>query len=373
MIKRKIVTGALVLSLILSGAVFAYAEDAPAFQVNGTSVAFNSETGLPYVSETNRTMMPLRACLNAIDCQVDWNQEEKTALLSKGDIKVTIPIGQSTIFVNEKQVKTDCPAVLKNGRTYLPLRAIMESFGYAVDWDNKTRTVHATELTASTINGGTTGIFSRRQLTFDGFDGIEGDVTLPYVNLAEKGDCPYVYFGFDWENDLGNVEGGFQFIEDEAHPGYNKWTVFMRQGASWLNGSNSYLEQGSKHHLKLYAENVSKNQADLVIQLDGREVVRKVSDRADFDKACAKAVVSMAMSKVFDGSNCFSQAKGAKLENVKVSKTGTDSYSDFYGYELYHKWNPSLGKSGMWFGTADCISSYLHYDQDGGVSIYKAN
>ncbi|WP_312648397.1 stalk domain-containing protein [Aminipila sp.] len=373
--KRRILFGVIFLSLILSNSVWATTTattaKVPKFQINNANIDFNTDTGLPYISKDGRAMMPLRACLSSIDCQVDWNQEAQKVSLMKGNIKVEVLINQKYIYVNQKKLVTESAATVQNGRTYLPLRAVMEALGYTVDWDNKTETVIANKLTTSTINGGTTGIFSRKQLNFDGFDGIEGDITLPMVSIAEKGDCPYVYFGLDWDNDIGNVEGGFQFIEDSTHPGYNKWTVFMRQGDSWLNGKDVLLEQGSTHHLKLYAQNVSKDQADIVIELDGSEVVRKVSNRADFSSTCAKAVISMAMSKVFDGTNCFSQSKGAKIENLKTSEVGSDAYIGFDNFELYHKWRPNLGTAGMWFGTVDCIANYLHYGMDGSVSIYK--
>lgn len=368
--KRSILI-AVILCLVLSSYIWAAAEQTPGFQVDGQNVEFNLDTGLPYVSDNGRAMMPLRACLNSIDCQVDWNQEAQMVSLIKGNIKVEVVINQKYIYVNQKKFFTDSAAIVQNGRTYLPLRAVMEALGYTVDWDNKTQTVIANKLTTSTINGGTTGIFSRKQLNFEGFDGVEGDITLPMVSITEKGDCPYVYLGLDWDNDIGNVEGGFQFIEDSTHPGYNNWTVFMRQGDSWINGKNVLLKQGSTHHLKLYAQNMSKGQLDMVIELDGSEVIRKVSNRADLSDTCAKAVISMAMSKVFDGTNCFSQSKGAKIENLTASKIESDAYIDFDNFQLYHKWSPNLGTAGMWFGTVDCIEDYLHYGMDGSVSIYK--
>ena len=137
-------------------------------------------------------------------------------------------------------------------------------------------------VTPYTINGGTTGVFSRQQLPFSGFDGVQADVTLPIVSIGEKGDCPYVYFGFDWKNDVGNVEGGFQFIEDATNPNYNKWTAFMRQGNDWRWGDNIVLDEGSTHHIKFFSVKVSESQVDLILELDGKEVIRKTSTETDF-------------------------------------------------------------------------------------------
>lgn len=376
--KRKVlliaVTGILFFASA-GGAAEGY-EKTPGFSVDGKTVVFNEDTGLPYITETGRTMMPIRLCLDSIGCEVIWDGETKTVVTRKGDKEVDIPVGKSEIFINKKAASVDAAAVLKNGRTYLPLRAVLEAYGYRVDWDGKAGIISASsagslEPSPYNINGGTTGIFSRKQISFDGFSGIQADVTLPTVTLNEKGDCPYIYFGFDWANDVGNVEGGFQYIEDPNHPGYNRWTIFMRQGNEWRWGENIALEQGSSHHLKFYSVKGSEGQIDLVIELDGREVVRKESAVADFSNASAKAVVAMAMSKPFDGTNCLSRSEGAKIENLKVLKLNSGKYTDFEGHELYREWKPEVGANGMWFGTAECVPSYLHYGPDGSVSIYK--
>ncbi len=349
--------------------------------VNGKLVLFDEFTGFPYITDTGRTMMPLRTCLSSIGCEVDWDQERQMVLSRKGKIKVDIPIGKKEILKNEISISTDTPAIVKNGRTYLPLRDVMQAYGYRVDWDNNTRsisitpsTVHQsneTEFTPFNINGGFTGIFSRKQLDFEGFDGVQADITLPRVTIAEKGDCPYVYFGFDWENDIGNVEGGFQFIEDSNHPSYNKWTVYMRQGNEWRWGNNISLEQGSTHHIKFYSEKISKEEVDLIIELDGKEVIRKASTVTDFSSASIKTVTSIAMSKPFDGTNCFSRSDHSKITNLKVSMANSDLYLDFNHYKLYKEWKPAVGANGTWFGTVDCIPSYLHIEEDDSISIYK--
>ena len=351
-----------------------YAEDKPvSFITDGVPAEFNDDTGIPYISPEGRTLMPLRVCLNAIGCVVEWDPETKTVLTQKGSVIVEIPIGKSEIIVNGAVITTDAQAVIKNERTYLPLRAVMEAYGYAVEWDAQARTVFATELTAANINGGSTGIFQRKQLHFSGFDGIQADVTLPYVTELEKGDCPYVYFGFDFSDDKGNAEGGFQFIEDPAHPLYNKWTVFMRQGSEWRWGNNISIEQGETRHLKFYAEYVSNVQTDLIIELDGREVIRKKSAVTNFDNTSAKTVISMAMTEKFDGENCFSRSVGAKISNTEVRMGGSDEYHDFTGYPLYSEWRPFVGAAGMWYGTANCVPSYIHYEPDGKVSILQNN
>ncbi|WP_027399356.1 copper amine oxidase N-terminal domain-containing protein [Anaerovorax odorimutans] len=346
-------------------------------KVNDGEIIFNESTGFPYITDTGSTMIPLRVCLNSINCGVEWDKESQTVKSHKGDINVEIPIGRKEIYKNGTTISINTSAIIKDGRSYLPLRTVMEAYDYTVEWDSKVGAVSVVSNSEKdmysplNINGGKTGIFSRKQLKFSGFDGIDGDVTLPKVIIAEKGDCPYVYFGFDWDNDVGNVEGGFQFIEDENNPNYNKWTVYMRQGNEWLWGDNIFLDQGSTHHIKFYGKKISGNQVDLIIELDGKEIIRKVSTVTEFDNASVKSVVSMAMSKAFDGSNCMSRLENAKISDLKVSVFNKDQYTDFNDYELYSEFRKQ-GASGIWFGTVECIPSYIHNESDGTISIYKS-
>lgn len=344
--------------------------------VDSKQVEFSEASGLPYLSDAGRTMMPIRVCLDAIGCEVDWDNTTQIVTTRKGNIEVKIPVGSHEIYINEKPVSTDTAAVLTKGRTYLPLRTVFEAYSYTVDWDNQTKLISALsaspDLRPDQINGGVTGIFSRKQLHFDGFTGIQADVTLPKVTLADQGHLPYVYLGFDWENDKGNAESGFQFIEDLSHPANSHWTVFLRQGDQWRWGDNIVLEQGSTHHLRFYSEKISAEQTDLVIALDGEEVVRHASSVTDFAHASVKSVNAMGMLNTFDGTNCDCRSEGTKIANVQVSTDDTGSkYTDISTYPLYRLWKPQVGKNGILYGTADCIHTYLHFSPDGFQSIYK--
>lgn len=360
------------------------AEKTPDLTIDGQAVVFNDSTGYSYVTDSGRTMLPLRVCLSSIGCDVNWDQERQMVLAKKDGNQVQIPIGENFIFKDQTILSTDTAAVLKNGRTYLPLRAVFSAFGYDVQWSSQTGGISVLKgghnnngnfttypLSPSTINGGTTGLFIRKQLNYAGFDGIEADITLPTVTIAEKGDCPYVYFGFDWLSDVGNTEAGFQYIEDTGNANYNKWTVYLRQGTFWGWGDPVYLEPGTTHHLKFSSQVISANQVDLVVELDGKEIIRKASSTTDFSKASVKAVTSMAMSKVFNGSNCLSRSEGSKIANIKVSTLQTGDYADMDQYDLYRHWKTGAGGQKIWYGTVECLPSYLHYQSDDSISIYK--
>lgn len=136
--KRRI--SALALAMIMAMPVMAFADDIK-INVNGESL----ETDQPPVIENGRTLVPLRAVAEALGCEVEWDNATKTASFLMGEVTASITVGESYILVGDgvynEEFPIDTPAVIKNSRTLIPLRALSECFGYDVAWDNDTRTV----------------------------------------------------------------------------------------------------------------------------------------------------------------------------------------------------------------------------------------
>lgn len=56
-------------------------------------------------------------------------------------IKMVLHIGESEILVNDETVYfDDAVPMIKNKRTFLPVRKLAEILGIKVEWDNDTRT-----------------------------------------------------------------------------------------------------------------------------------------------------------------------------------------------------------------------------------------
>lgn len=89
----------------------------------------------------DRTMVPLRAIFEALGADVEWHDETQTAVGSKMGIFVEITINDNVMHKNFNEISLDTPAQLVDGRTLVPVRAISESFGIGVEWDDNTNTV----------------------------------------------------------------------------------------------------------------------------------------------------------------------------------------------------------------------------------------
>jgi len=105
------------------------------------AVPFTTETGYPFIDANGRTLVPFRLVLEYFGCRVEWNQADTTAIASKGDTRVEVPVGEAFIRVNGTVRANDSAAVIRDGRVYLPIRAVLEAFGATVSWDAAVQSV----------------------------------------------------------------------------------------------------------------------------------------------------------------------------------------------------------------------------------------
>lgn len=136
----------LILCLLCTmSASIAFAAPQPKINIllNGVAVQFNNDTGYPYIDENNRTMVPLRATMEAAGFAVGYDSKSRTAIVVTEHNRIEVPIGTNIVYRNNTTIKNDTSSVVKNGRTYLPIRAVLEAAGFTVEWDSKTKSVDA--------------------------------------------------------------------------------------------------------------------------------------------------------------------------------------------------------------------------------------
>lgn len=137
--------------------------------IDGTPVTFTADSGKPFVDGNGRTQVPLRAVMEQFGCKVEWDSTKNAAVITRGRTTVIVPIGINQIFVNNNTVPMDTAALIHDSRTYLPIRPVLEAFGAAVDWDN------GTVFVASPARGSFNDLFvnEEEQLVIDFSDGSQ--------------------------------------------------------------------------------------------------------------------------------------------------------------------------------------------------------
>lgn len=114
--------------------------------VNGQTVATSAEEGQPYISDNGRTMLPVRLIGELVQCSVAYDGVNNTVTVTNSNehLSAVFTVGASTCTINGKTVTLDEPMTISDkSRAYVPLRALMQTFG-SVEWDGTTRTVTVT-------------------------------------------------------------------------------------------------------------------------------------------------------------------------------------------------------------------------------------
>ncbi|MBI2874675.1 MAG: hypothetical protein HYY09_06275 [Firmicutes bacterium] len=96
---------------------------------------------VPPLIEQGRTLVPMRAILEAVDAKVAWDAKTRTVTASKQGITLILTIGNGSALVNGKETPLDVPARILEGRTLVPLRFVSENLGERVTWNPETRTI----------------------------------------------------------------------------------------------------------------------------------------------------------------------------------------------------------------------------------------
>lgn len=115
-------------------------------RANGRPVKFD----VPPVIKDGRTLVPVRALTEALGAEVTWDQETNSVTVTLGDTVIMLVIGDNVIYVNGEPVELDTQSANVNGRTVLPLRAIVEHLDGQITYDPVTNDIDVTLPTDGT-------------------------------------------------------------------------------------------------------------------------------------------------------------------------------------------------------------------------------
>lgn len=97
--------------------------------------------GVPFIDGNNRAMIPVRKPLEAIGATVIYDDKNRIVTAAKGGTIVKLAVGAGNITVNGREAAIDTKPIIKDGRTYIPLRAVLTAFGCGIEWHGNSRTI----------------------------------------------------------------------------------------------------------------------------------------------------------------------------------------------------------------------------------------
>lgn len=219
---------------LTAGAVNVHAADDIKIHVDGVPVLTEYT---PFI-ENSYTYLAARTVGEIVGAnEVDWNAEEKSVTLAAEDTDVKLIIGSEYALVDGIPVHTGVTPVIRNDRTYLPVRFIAETFGADVNWDGGTKTVFISMSETETED--TEFDWLARIVNAEaGGESYEGKLAVANVilNRVASPDFPNTIYGvvFDKYNDIYQftpVANGYIYTEPNAE------SIIAAQDA--LNGANN--------------------------------------------------------------------------------------------------------------------------------------
>ncbi|MDN4106642.1 copper amine oxidase N-terminal domain-containing protein [Paenibacillus polymyxa] len=97
----------------------------------------------PFQDDNDYVMVPIRFVSEALGAKVGWEKiGNKLAVSIKNDAhSVAMTVGQTTATVDGQTKSYETKIILKQNRTFVPLRLVSEGLGQTVEWDKVSRWV----------------------------------------------------------------------------------------------------------------------------------------------------------------------------------------------------------------------------------------
>ncbi len=168
------------------------------------------KTDVPAEISDGRTMIPLRALSDSFGAMVSWDGNTNEVTVQTENSTTVLAIGNNTAQIDGVAVVLDAPPYIKNGRTMVPLRFLVESLGLSVNWDASKRIVYIKTVNAVTplANSETPrlklnqGIYNMGQFT-NGLAAVIRDGKLGYINIDGN---VVIDFQFDCETNYTDMD-----------------------------------------------------------------------------------------------------------------------------------------------------------------------
>lgn len=344
---KKIKKAAIILGLILSLGVFAnilfvsaasdvivsLQIDNPTMEVNGIDTEIDSGRGTTPIVANGRTLVPIRAIIEAFGGSVAWDESTRTVTLKLDDDTIKLTIDSKTAYLNSQRKTLDVAPAIVNGRTMLPIRFIAEGFNLGVAWEGDSRTVTVVSNTFTD---------AEYQALMSMLPNYSGE---PYVSI--NGNKPFF-------KDYEIIEGSFEFYADldelgrcdvamasvgnDLMPTEERGNISSVTPTGWINAYYDVVSGGylyNRCHLigfQLTGENA--NERNLItgtryLNIDGMLPFENMID--DYIEKTNNNVVYRS-TPVFTGDNLV--ADGVLLEAYSVEDNGSGISFCVYCYNV---------------------------------------
>ena len=115
--------------------------DNPKMYVNWEEREIDPGRGTAPVSMNGRTMVPIRAIIEALGGKIEWDAATEKITMQANGHTVSMWLNKTDLMSDGQNKTIDAAPVSVNGRTLVPLRAAAENIGCIIDWNPDTQAI----------------------------------------------------------------------------------------------------------------------------------------------------------------------------------------------------------------------------------------
>lgn len=305
----------------------------PIMEINGVETEIDAGRGTKPIVTDGRTLVPIRAIIEAFDGVVGWDGATQTVKLTMANDVITLGINNTTAYLNDIAHTLDVAPTIINDRTMLPVRFIAEGFNLGVAWEGDTQTVTIIRNSLDT---------QEYNYLMDVIPAYSGS---PYIEINNGTPLfkEYEIIGGSFEyystlDELGRCDVCMASVGDDIMPTEERGSISSITPTGWINASydtisGKYLY--NRCHLisyQLTGENA--NERNLItgtryLNIDGMLPFENLID--DYIEYTGNNVMYR-VTPVFKGNNLV--ADGVLLEAYSVEDNGQGISFCVYCYNV---------------------------------------
>lgn len=305
----------------------------PIMEVNGAPTEIDAGRGTMPVVVNGRTLVPIRAIIEAFGGIVGWEESTQSVLLTMEDDTIQLVIDSYVAYLNNAAETLDVAPAVINARTMLPIRFVAESFNLGVAWDANTQTVY---IIRDTFTDSEYAALMQQVPMYSGqaYAHINNNVPL----FAEYEIITGAFEYYSSLDELGRCDVCFATVATQLMPTGERESIGSVTPTGWINTKYDVVSGGylyNRCHLigyQLTGENA--NERNLItgtryLNIEG--MLPFENQIADYIEESGNQVVYR-VTPVFSGSNLL--ADGVLLEAYSLEDNGQGLSFCVYCYNV---------------------------------------
>lgn len=227
--------------------------------VNGEEMEIDAGRSTTPCIKDGRTLVPIRAIIEAFGGAVSWNDKQKTTSLTMDGDTVKLTIDSKEAICNNRKEMLDVAPIIINGRTMLPIRFVAESFNLGVAWNAKTQTV---SIIRDSFTSEEYQTLMRMVMPYQGEPYMVINENTPFFKAYEKIAGSFEYYSR--LDTLGRCNVCEASVAKDIMPTEKRGSISSVIPTGWVNAKYDSIEGGylyNRCHLigyQLTGENANK-------------------------------------------------------------------------------------------------------------------